>query len=105
ATDDRPTLIYVIRADLGTESRYKLGCSKEPIKRLLNLQTGSPVPLSLVDVFHSLDPYFIEAKLHARLGNFPVSGEWFSQDAFDALMPVFLGDMTIDQFAASKMYL
>lgn len=66
--------IYLIRSNDG---RYKIGISKNPSKRIEQLQTGSPDILKLVDVYESSNSSKIETALHAKYQYCRESGEWF----------------------------
>lgn len=67
-------MIYFITArEIG---RVKIGHAKNPHKRLVSLQIGSPVRLSLERV--SAGGEFEEARLHERFSDFRIGGEWFS---------------------------
>ena len=68
--------IYIIG---GNTPPYKVGISKNPQRRLKNLQTGSPYPLKI----HSLTETCItktkllETVIHRHLKFKRTSGEWF----------------------------
>ena len=68
--------VYVIHA-VGT-SRVKVGYSADPEKRLLELQTGSPFPLSLVG--RREGDRSLERAVHDRLRDHLQIGEWFDID-------------------------
>lgn len=53
----------------------KIGYSKNPLKRLGQLQTGNPEPLMLVSTIDG--DINTEKELHKRFGAFRVNGEWF----------------------------
>ena len=56
--------VYLIMA---TESgRYKIGVSKNPTKRIKQLQTGSNEELRLVESFETKFPHKIEKALHNK---------------------------------------
>jgi len=55
--------------------RVKIGSSKNPIRRLVSLQIGSPVPL---EILRSIDlENYVEIALHQYFKSFRVRGEWF----------------------------
>ena len=70
-------IIYVIRE---TETSYfKIGyTSKEPSKRLGELQTGNPRQLKLVRYIEIEKAYQVEQLLHNVLGKWHVKREWFN---------------------------
>lgn len=63
----------------------KVGFSVDPKKRLKSLKTGSPREIKIVwqtiCAYNSVDALKEEKKLHRRLSNFAVRGEWFKGDA------------------------
>jgi len=59
---------------------YKIGVSKNPKKRIKQLQTGNPVTLKLITVFKTEYPYQIESFLHKRFSHCHREGEWFELD-------------------------
>lgn len=69
-----PAYIYLIYCATG---HYKIGLSKEPEKRLLQLNTAWPVELSLVHFFVADNAQEAEARLHAHYSAKRVKGEWF----------------------------
>ena len=58
-------------------SNYKIGVSKHPAKRLLELQTGNSSKLKLVDTYQSEFVNQIEKTLHRRYSHIHMEGEWF----------------------------
>lgn len=70
--------VYVIHA-IGT-NRVKVGFSKEPEKRLKELQTGSPYKLSLLTQWPGNETD--ERRAHARLRRYKIGGEWFDIPPF-----------------------
>lgn len=68
--------IYLIQ-NLET-SKYKIGVSKNPKKRLKQLQTGSGEEIKLIHEFKSNFPRKVETALHNRYGHLKAHGEWFS---------------------------
>ena len=67
--------IYLIQ-NLET-SKYKIGISKHPKKRIKELQTGSGEDLQLIHEFKSEFPRKVETALHNRYGHLNARGEWF----------------------------
>lgn len=60
-----------------TESRsVKIGVSKEPIKRVLSIQTHNPNKLELLDAVYDV-PISLEKELHNEFMTSRLSGEWF----------------------------
>lgn len=64
--------------------KYKIGISKNPYKRLKQLQTGHPKTLKLIKIFHfkshdKLTERIMEKRIHYLLRQFRTryNGEWF----------------------------
>jgi hypothetical protein len=55
----------------------KIGYSKDPVKRLQQLQTGCPTELDLEQVFFTTTAFASEQYLHQELNDHHVRGEWF----------------------------
>jgi hypothetical protein len=79
--------IYVIGGD---EPPFKVGISKDPTKRLKNLQTGHPYPIRI----HSLTETcvtktkLLETVIHRNLKHLRTSGEWFDVPVKDLILEV-----------------
>lgn len=74
--------LYLIEADAPVRpslALYKIGItSKPPERRLRQLQTGTPYPLSLVASVRCAHPARLERELHAMFPGRNTSGEWFA---------------------------
>ena len=70
------SFVYLIQ-NLET-SKYKIGISKHPKKRLKQLQTGSGEDLKLIHIYESDDARKIETTLHNRYSPDKARGEWFN---------------------------
>ena len=71
--------IYIIGAD---KPPYKVGISKNPERRLKNLQTASPHKLR-IHVKQPTDAVKVkqlETLIHRNLSNYHTLGEWFNLD-------------------------
>lgn len=79
-------MIYFI-----TDGRYtKIGKADDPEKRLKELQTGNPFPLTLIK---SIDGSFEEeSNIHKSLSIYRMNGEWFDFNCFDDEVIEFLLD-------------
>lgn len=68
--------IYLI----GTETRCKIGVSKDVQKRMKTLQTGNPEPLHLYYFFEVEEDrkFRIERHIQKELGYLKTKGEWFN---------------------------
>lgn len=68
--------LYIIQSDV--TGNIKIGRSKNPQKRLKQLQTGNPNKLKLIAEFKGEG--WKEKILHERLSAYRLNGEWFSYD-------------------------
>ena len=75
--------IYIIQ--LGDTDIYKIGISKDPNKRIRQLQFKCPIPLKLIFTNFGHDYEFAEKYLHLHFRNQRVKGEWFELSAEDIL--------------------
>jgi hypothetical protein len=70
--------IYLIQStDSGL---YKIGISKNPNKRIFELQTGNGERLKLIHIFETEFPFKLETALHNRYSHISKYGEWFDFD-------------------------
>ncbi len=71
--------IYLIKADFEGSVGYKIGItSREPNKRMKELQTGNPAKLELVNQYQSKYANILEKTLHRTFLLDRELGEWFS---------------------------
>lgn len=83
------SFIYVIEGEGG---KHKIGISSDPIRRISELQTGSPVALKFSFIAVSSHPAAeIESIVHNLLMNYRTSGEWFAVPASVAIGAIFEG--------------
>jgi len=68
---------YVYLIQSLENSYYKIGVSKNPIKRLSVLQTGNSSKLKLIDSYQSSYANKIEKILQRRYSYLKKQGEWF----------------------------
>ena len=66
--------IYLIR---GNDGRYKIGISKNPSKRIKELQTGNSDKMTIIDTYESIYAPQIESALHRYYSHSRKEGEWF----------------------------
>lgn len=72
-----------------TDGRYtKIGCANDPAKRLLELQTGNPLELSLIKTIKG--SFEEEMAIHKSLSLYHVRGEWYDFNQFDDCVLEFL---------------
>ena len=76
--------LYIIRC--GNTNKFKIGVSKDPLKRCRQLQTGNPEILKIYFVFHindsykNIDAFKLEHIIHQFLKeqkNKHIINEWF----------------------------
>lgn len=67
--------IYLVHAVNTT--RYKIGWTKNPERRLEQLKQQSPFPLKLVEIFYTEDCLAEENRLHRVAAKYRSHGEWF----------------------------
>jgi len=68
---------YVYLIQSLEDSRYKIGVSKHPKKRVQQLQTGNSSELKLIESYQSEFAYQIEKTLQRRYSYLKKEGEWF----------------------------
>ena len=68
--------LYIIQSDV--TGMIKIGRSKDPQKRLKQLQTGNPNKLKLIAYFEGEG--WREKLLHEHLSSHRLEGEWFSYE-------------------------
>lgn len=75
--------IYVI----GTNEQIKIGFSKQPEKRLKQLQTGNMNKLNLYykEEIHDSKVRIVEKLIHRDLRQYKKVGEWFNLSPTDAI--------------------
>lgn len=68
--------VYFISTGVPQPNYVKIGFTKgDPFKRMSGLQTGNPIPLTMIGYFFG--SLGIERKLHETLDQFRTQGEWF----------------------------
>lgn len=83
------TFVYVIASELEPNT-VKIGLSRDPDKRVKQLQTGHAAPLK---VFHQVafpaqNTRLVEQILHRELNHKRIRGEWFSLTIEQAIAEV-----------------
>lgn len=74
AHDKMGSVYFILDAD---NNRVKVGHSRDPWKRLRQLQTGSSAKLKLIGVIAAHPE--VEKRLHSDLREHRVQGEWFAE--------------------------
>lgn len=73
--------VYAIREkDTGN---IKIGISRDPLRRLCQLQTGNSSELELIAYKRAKNSFSDEAKIHADAEAYRIRGEWFESRALD----------------------
>lgn len=81
------SFIYVIEGEGG---KHKIGISTDPIRRIAELQTGSPVTLKFAFIaMSSRSVCELESTAHNLLKKYRTSGEWFAVPASVAIGAIF----------------
>jgi hypothetical protein len=70
--------VYIVYCEHAGDRWYKIGISGDFDARLPAIQTGCPLPISVLLVGEVTGARHIEKSLHTRFAEFRVSGEWFS---------------------------
>ena len=81
---------------IGTETRQKIGLSKDPKSRLLQLQTGNAEELHL---HHSIEVAadrvkMLERFLHKDIGYKRMKGEWFNMTKEEVINYLIFAEIT-----------
>jgi len=69
---DGKEYVYFIQ---GAEDSIKIGRSNDPDRRLMELQTASPIELKFIKVIEGDEK--LESEIHTRFGKSNIRGEWF----------------------------
>lgn len=78
--DDLPDMfVYAIQEE--STKNIKIGISRDPAKRLQQLQTGNSSKLRLVAVAQAASRFKDERRIHIANENYKIHGEWFTEDA------------------------
>ncbi|MDO9520607.1 MAG: GIY-YIG nuclease family protein [Pseudohongiella sp.] len=75
---------FIVENEDSAEWRIKIGFSKNPGKRIRELQTGSSRKLAILGWIESGDS-FLEKALHLKYQQHRLNGEWFSIEPEDVL--------------------
>jgi hypothetical protein len=70
--------VYIVYCEHAGDRWYKIGISGDFEARLPAIQTGCPLPISVLLVGEVTGARNVERLLHARFAEFRVSGEWFA---------------------------
>lgn len=67
--------VYVVGHQDGSQP-WKIGRTTDPVTRLKDLQTPSPVPLAYIKIVEAHPT--LEGSLHRQFAKYRVHGEWFN---------------------------
>lgn len=76
--------IYLIEANIKDTVQYKIGISKHPDKRILELKTANPNIVGIINRYKVKNRFYankIETLLHKTYIINKISGEWFYSDS------------------------
>jgi len=76
---DSPGIVYVAKCN----GAYKIGLSKNPRRRLKEIEREKGSPVKLVYELHTSEMYQTESALHHLFWNRHLEGEWFNLDEAD----------------------
>lgn len=77
---DSGVYVYLIEAIIDNITQYKIGISKKPERRILELKTGNPNITCVIDKYlcdNRLMAHKIESWYHKYHYNKNIDGEWF----------------------------
>lgn len=78
--------LYVLRSNI---NRVKIGISANPVLRMAQIKSASPIKIELDLVFFCelscRDAEQVEKRLHSRFARWRAHGEWFSISAHEAV--------------------
>lgn len=86
------SFVYFIQQDCDTK-HIKIGKADDVMRRLTELQTGSPYPLMLlhsIKAENSEHAFALESMLHDRLKKYRLSGEWFKFECLNDVRDIFV---------------
>ena len=79
--DDGSGYVYVLEAE--DKSCYKIGCSKDVTKRILQMRPNLPFKVRLLHTTKVHDRYTVERDLHEMFAYRRRNGEWFELNEAD----------------------
>lgn len=74
---------YVYLIEVVGHKVYKIGCSTNPERRLLKLQTKKSYSLAIVATIYSTDYIQFESDCHRKFEHCRISHEWYAMTAAD----------------------
>lgn len=85
--------VYVMDGETG---EIKIGVSREPAKRLLQVRSNVGHPLELIAAWAHPQPYMVEREAHSDLAEFRTTGEWFAIGVYTAFEAVCRAIQAVD---------
>lgn len=92
------TYVYLISDP--KSNAVKIGRSDNPMKRVGELQTGNPNPLSLLSCF-AAEPS-VEQTIHKHLEKYSLNGEWFAD--CDEVMDIYYTYLTNCRYKPQELF-
>lgn len=86
------SFVYFIQQDCDAK-HVKIGKADDVMRRMLELQTGSPYPLVLlhsIKAENSEHAFALESMIHERLKKYRLSGEWFKFECLNDVRDIFV---------------
>lgn len=78
--------VYVVKESVS--GRYKIGISKDPTRRVKELNVGNPEPLVLIHAYQARDAHYkSESLAHSLFSSHRLEREWFDSYIDLALLP------------------
>ena len=81
---DDSGFVYLARS--GATNWYKIGLSKQPYKRMSQLQVGTPLEITLIERVFSMNAPKLEKALHDYYEAYWLRGEWFDLPMVDVVI-------------------
>jgi hypothetical protein len=86
------SFVYLLRAQIPRSARgwsqpsngpYKIGISRDPIRRINDLSLVAGVTISLIHIIPAAQPRVLETALHEWFVDKAIGHEWFALDEVD----------------------
>jgi hypothetical protein len=98
----RPGYVYLAKSQVEKGSRFKIGRSMDPEKRIAALRTASP-SIRLIMYVYSLDMVATETMAHDYLRAYRCIGEWFDlPEKYEEHTALFLESVRMSEFVENS---
>lgn len=91
----QPGYIYLLRA-VTPDNHYKIGLSKDPVKRIESMGVKLPFPIEPLHQFPTNHRFKAEKNLHEKYADKRVNGEWFNLSDADVQEICAIGRMNVE---------